>query len=92
MTQGSKRTYSGVLDCARKIGQQEGYATFLQARLCAKLPIVTPRAQLTPALLQKLQVVTPHAQLTPALLPGLVLLYIFSLPLVRFLCFASHSL
>ena len=31
MTQGSKRTYSGVIDCARKIGQQEGYATFLQA-------------------------------------------------------------
>ncbi|DBB10741.1 hypothetical protein WJX82_009332 [Trebouxia sp. C0006] len=30
MTQGSKRTYSGVIDCARKIGQEEGYATFLQ--------------------------------------------------------------
>lgn len=30
MTQGSKRTYSGVFDCARKIGEQEGYATFLQ--------------------------------------------------------------
>ena len=29
MTQGSKRTYSGVLDCATKIAQQEGAATFL---------------------------------------------------------------
>ena len=32
MTQGSKRTYSGVFDCARKIGEQEGYATFLQVQ------------------------------------------------------------
>lgn len=30
MTQGSKRTYSNVFDCASKIAQQEGYATFLQ--------------------------------------------------------------
>ena len=34
MTQGSKRTYSNVLDCASKIAQQEGYATFLQVGLC----------------------------------------------------------
>ena len=32
MTQGSKRTYTSVFDCARKIAQQEGYATFLQVR------------------------------------------------------------
>jgi len=30
MTQGSKRTYTNVFDCASKIAQQEGYATFLQ--------------------------------------------------------------
>ena len=30
MTQGSKRTYTSVFDCARKIAQQEGLATFLQ--------------------------------------------------------------
>ena len=35
MTQGSKRTYSNVFDCASKIAQQEGYATFLQVRLVA---------------------------------------------------------
>ena len=35
MTQGSKRTYSGVFDCATKIAQQEGAATFLQVRVCA---------------------------------------------------------
>ena len=35
MTQGSKRTYSGVLDCATKIAQQEGVATFLQVTYIA---------------------------------------------------------
>ena len=30
MTQGSKRTYTSVFDCASKIAREEGYATFLQ--------------------------------------------------------------
>lgn len=38
MTQGSKRTYSNVFDCASKIAQQEGYATFLQV---GYLPLTT---------------------------------------------------
>ena len=40
MTQGSKRTYSNVFDCASKIAQQEGYATFLQVQYA------TPTSQL----------------------------------------------